>query len=288
MSPDDTTLTMGKNKHGHTRYRLTILNDNTLDTEFTTRVTRAKIIAAILGCVALVCILFYVILFATPIRKVLPGYLDSELKQQMMGDAFRIDSLEEKLSLQEAYLSLVRSMVSGSYEMDTTLSMDTLAIRQVAIMEASQDELKFRSQYEEAEKFNIHSISQQISTDGLLFYLPVKGAVDSLFNERDEHYGVDIAAERRQPVLSVLDGTVIFAGYTSAEEYVVMIQHNNDFISVYRQMSELLKNTGDAVKAGEAIAFVGRESVRTGVSHLHFELWYKGHPLNPLEYLLFQ
>jgi len=279
---------MAKNKHNKPSYRLTILNDNTLDTEYTTRFTRLKVSLMLGGFVVVVCFLFYVILFATPIRHILPGYLDPELKQQMMVDAFRMDSLSEQLDKQEHYLTLVRSMVSGTYIMDTTVSMDTLAARQEAIAGPSEAEKQFRAQYEESEKYNLSMIVPKPSTDGLLFYPPLKGSIDSLFNEKEQHYGIDIMAPRRQPVLSVLDGRVVFAGYTQTDGYVVMIQHNNDFISVYREMSESLKNTGSQVKAGEPIAFVGRDTGKEARPHLHFELWYKGLPLNPEDYILFQ
>ena len=278
---------MGKKKLGRIKYRITILNDNTLDTAYTARISRPKVIAAVIGIVAVICTLFFFILYATPIRNVLPGYLDPRLKQQMLNDAFRLDSLEDQMGRQEAYMALVRSMVSGRYVMDTTVSMDTLAARQIALMEASREELDFRSQYEEQEKFNIQAVNRKIPTEGLLFYRPLTGAIDSLFNEQAEHYGIDIAAARRQPVLAVLDGTVIFAGYTPADEYVVMVQHNTDFVSVYRQMSSLLKSTGEKVNAGEAIAFVGPDAGQKGRPHLHFELWYKGKALNPVDYIVF-
>ncbi|MDD2612831.1 MAG: M23 family metallopeptidase, partial [Bacteroidales bacterium] len=76
-------------------------------------------------------------------------------------------------------------------------------------------------------------------------------------------------------------------GYTTDYDYVIEVQHNNDYISVYKYMSELLKKQGDKVKAGEAIGIVGKSPARAGFPHLYFELWNKGVAINPQDYIVF-
>lgn len=280
------------NKQKHKRhvklFRLTILNENTLDMLFTMRLTKTKMWLYSVSVLAIVCLLFYIVLFATPIRHILPGYLDPKLKQQMLTDAFRLDALSQELDKQEAYLSVVKDMMSGEYEMDTTINLDSLAEQQAVILkETSELEKQYRQQYEEREKYNLTAFSPPVSTDGLLFYMPINGKVSRHYNQDEKHYAIDLSTTSRQAVMSVLDGRIIMASYTPDDDYVVMVQHNNDFVSVYRQLTEVLKTVGDEVKAGEAMAFVGRNASKSN-SHLHFELWYKGHPLNPEEYILFK
>lgn len=280
------------NKQKHKRhvklFRLTILNENTLDMLFTMRLTKTKMWLYSVSVLAIVCLLFYIVLFATPIRHILPGYLDPKLKQQMLTDAFRLDALSQELDKQEAYLSVVKDMMSGEYEMDTTINLDSLAEQQAVILkETSELEKQYRQQYEEREKYNLTAFSPPVSTDGLLFYMPINGKVSRHYNQDEKHYAIDLSTTSRQAVMSVLDGRIIMASYTPDDDYVVMVQHNNDFVSVYRQLTEVLKTVGDEVKAGEAMAFVGRNASKSN-SHLHFELWHKGHPLNPEEYILFK
>lgn len=280
------------NKQKHKRhvklFRLTILNENTLDMLFTMRLTKTKMWLYIISVLSIVCLLFYIVLFATPIKHVLPGYLDPKLKQQMLTDAFRLDVLSQELDKQESYMAVVKAMMSGEYEMDTTLNLDSLAAQQsVVLRETSDLEKQYRQQYEEREKYNLTAFTPHVSTEGLLFYLPINGKINQAFNANDKHYGIDLSTTSRQAVMSVLDGRIIMASYTPDDDYVVMVQHNNDFVSVYRQLTEVLKAVGDEVKAGEAMAFVGRNASKSN-SHLHFELWHKGHPLNPEEYILFK
>ena len=87
--------------------------------------------------------------------------------------------------------------------------------------------------------------------------------------------------------LLFLDGVIIFAGFTIETGYVIYIQHENNLVSVYKHNSELLKNIGDKVKAGEAIAIIGNTGHLSYGPHLHFELWHNGRALNPELYIDF-
>ena len=82
-------------------------------------------------------------------------------------------------------------------------------------------------------------------------------------------------------------GTVILSTYTAETGYLIEIQHNQDFVSVYKHCGSLLKREGDAVKGGEAIALVGNTGELSTGPHLHFELWHKGRAVNPELYIVF-
>jgi len=82
-----------------------------------------------------------------------------------------------------------------------------------------------------------------------------------------------------------MDGTVILSSFTANDGNIIQIQHANNLISVYKHNSALLKKSGDYVKAGESIAFIGNSGDHSDGPHLHFELWEGGIPVNPLDYL---
>jgi len=115
----------------------------------------------------------------------------------------------------------------------------------------------------------------------------LKGIVSAPFNASEGHYAVDIIAQPNARVSSVLDGTVIFADYTINTGYVIYVQHEKNIISIYKHNSELLKTTGDKIKAGEAIAIMGNSGELSTGPHLHFELWNNGVAVNPEQYIEF-
>ena len=88
-------------------------------------------------------------------------------------------------------------------------------------------------------------------------------------------------------ISSVLDGTVISSQWTAETGYVLMVQHENNYISVYKHNSVLLKEVGDFVLAGDYIAVVGNSGELSSGPHLHFELWNNGLPLNPTNFINF-
>ncbi len=119
------------------------------------------------------------------------------------------------------------------------------------------------------------------------FFNPLKGIITSEFDLSLNHYGIDIVSKENDAVKATLDGTVLFADWTVETGHVISIQHRDNYISVYKHNSVLLKKTGNFVKAGEPIAIVGESGELTTGAHLHFELWYNGTPVNPLEYIAF-
>lgn len=166
--------------------------------------------------------------------------------------------------------------------------MDSLTtVREDSLMERTQREAEFRKQYEETEKYNLTSITARPDIEGLIFYRPTRGMITEKFDADRKHYGTDIAANPGESVLATLDGTVILSTYTAETGYVIEVQHNQDFISVYKHCSSLLKREGDTVQAGEAIALVGNSGQLTTGPHLHFELWHKGRAVNPEQYIVF-
>ena len=154
-------------------------------------------------------------------------------------------------------------------------------------MERTQAEDEFRKQYEETERYNLTTIDNASVVTGLVFFRPTRGMITSEFDANTKHFGIDIAASPNESVLATLDGTVILATYTAETGYVIQLQHGQNLVSVYKNCGSLLKAVGDVVKAGEAIALVGKANEKTGGPHLHFELWNRGRALDPSKYIVF-
>jgi murein DD-endopeptidase MepM/ murein hydrolase activator NlpD len=124
------------------------------------------------------------------------------------------------------------------------------------------------------------------------FRWPVQGRITSGYGRRKHpilkrvhfHQGIDIAAPTGTPIVAARDGRVTFSGWKKQAGRVVILEHDDGFASVYAHTSENLVEVGDAVRAGEEIARVGRSGLTTG-PHLYLEVRRDGQHLNPLKVL---
>lgn len=270
------------------KYKLTILNENTLEEIVGLHVSKLNGLSVLLSVLAVLFLIAACIIAFTPLRNYLPGYMNSEVRSQIVQNALLTDSLQQVLDRQNLYIMNIQDIFSGKVRIDTVKSLDSLTTaRQDTLMERTKREEEFRHQYEESEKYNLGTITSQPDVNGLIFYRPTRGMVSDHFDEKKRHFATDIAANPNESVLATMDGTVILSTYTAETGYLIAIQHNQDFVSVYKHCGSLLKKQGDHVKGGEAIALVGNSGTLSTGPHLHFELWYKGRPVNPEKYIVF-
>jgi len=270
------------------KYKLTIINENTLEEVVGIHVSKFNGVSVLLTVFTFLFIVAALIVSFTPLRNYLPGYINSDVREQIVNNALRADSLQQLVERQNLYILNIQDIFKGVVRADSVHSLDSLTmVRSEELMERTAQEDAFRKQFEESEKYNLTNIQTEPDVDGLIFYRPTRGLLSANFSPENRHFGVDIAANPNESVLATLDGTVVLSGYTAETGYVIEIQHNRNFISVYKHCGSLLKQTGDKVKAGEVIALVGNTGAQTTGPHLHFELWRKGEALNPEKYIVF-
>ena len=120
----------------------------------------------------------------TPLRNYLPGYMNSEVREQVVNNALRADSLQQVLERQNLYVMNIQDIFRGDIKTDTVQSMDSLTAccARDSLMERTQREADFRKKYEEAEKYNLTNIAARTDADGLIFYLPTRGLVSAPFD----------------------------------------------------------------------------------------------------------
>ena len=113
------------------------------------------------------------------------------------------------------------------------------------------------------------------------FSRPINGFVSREFNPEEGHYGIDIVAKTGTPIYAAASGYVIFSDYTVDDGYMIIIIHPNDYISVYKHCSSLLKHKREKIIQSDMIALSGNTGHKSHGPHLHFEIWKNGQPLNP-------
>lgn len=265
------------------------MNESTLEEVWGFRLSQLSAFITIFAFAIFLIAITSIVIITTPIRNYLPGYLDMEVRNTIIQNALRADSLETELNLQSRYLQNVSAILSGTVTVDSIHMSDSAAfITADYDIPRSKKEETFLKDFEEEEKYNLTTLnSTPLIGEGVFFYKPVNGVISSHYDAEIQHYGIDLVAAPRESVLATLDGTVIYTGSDPEFGNVISIQHKNGFSSIYKHNEMLLKKIGDMVVAGEAIALIGNTGKLSTGPHLHFELWYKGTSINPEEFIAF-
>jgi murein DD-endopeptidase MepM/ murein hydrolase activator NlpD len=281
-----------KNKRNwRDKYKFAIYNDTTFEEVWRVRITQYNAFLLIAFLVLFLIGATTSIIAFTNIREFIPGYPDLTMRRNILMSAIRLDSLERELALRDKYFANLNAIISGKQPIEPIQRRDTAKNYEAIKFANSPDDQALRTKVEQEEQFNLilgPRINESTSLASLHFFPPVKGIVSGKYDLRTKHFGTDIVTKPKSPVLAALDGTVIFTGWTMETGYVIEIQHVNNLVSVYKHNASLLKEAGDLVRAGEAISVVGDSGeLYTSGPHLHFEIWYKGSPLDPEKHILF-
>ena len=124
------------------------------------------------------------------------------------------------------------------------------------------------------------------------FRWPIMGRINSPFGwrthpvtrRRDFHTGIDIKANRNDPIKAAGSGRVVYSGWMGGYGKVLVVEHNNGQSTLYAHCSTLLFGKGASVSSGQLIAKIGTTGRSTG-PHLHFEVRNGSSPVNPIKYL---
>jgi murein DD-endopeptidase MepM/ murein hydrolase activator NlpD len=281
-----------KKRSWRDKYRFSVTNDTTFEEVWRIRLTKYN------SFLLITFLLFFIIgstsllIAFTNLRELIPGYPDVTMRRNILLSAIRLDSLEKELDLRDKYFNNINAIIAGKSPADVYTLRDSTRNYKSITFRTSPEDSALRAQVEKDERYNLTlgpvEPESVTSLAGLHFFPPVKGIVSGKFDPRSRHFGTDIVTRPKSSVNAALDGTVIFTGWTMETGYVIEVQHSNNIVSVYKHNAALLKETGDMVRTGEAIAVVGDSGeLYTSGPHLHFEIWYKGSPLDPEKHITF-
>jgi len=270
-------------------YRLIIYNDSTIQTVFSIKLTPIKVLTlGSLGAILLI-LLTTVIIAYTPLRENIPGYPSAKVRQQILHNYILVDSLENEINVRDNYFLKIKTIFQGETPVDETANTNTeLKVAAPKFKSYNADSIFKDKLLEEKSNLSLQQNSKRLpSIANIHFFTPLRGLITNKFNPKTDHLAVDIVGKQNARISNVLDGTVIFAGWTMDTCYSIFIQHENNIISVYKHNAELLKTIGEKVKSGDVIAIMGNSGELTTGPHLHFELWHNGTALDPETYIDF-
>ena len=273
------------------KYRLILMNDSSLEEQVSFRFSALDVITVLtIGCVLLF-VFFLLLVGYTPLNEFVPGKASSSLHKELIAITLKTDSLEKKLLVNELYLKNITAIVSGEDPIN-------ISTENTLVLSASETELSFKKSKEDSllrlaveaeDKISISPTDKKDNLDmeSMLFFSPIKGVVTNGFDRKKNHFGTDIVAKQDEPIKCVFDGVVVISHWTSETGNVIGVQHANGMFSLYKHNSILFKRAGEYVKSGEVIAIIGNSGELSSGPHLHFELWHKGTPVNPENYISF-
>ncbi len=274
------------------KYRLVLFNETSFEERISFRLSRIQVFVFLLSmAITFVAITYFVIAY-TPLKEYIPGYPNVKQKKELYHLNRLADSLLADIQQKNLYIENIKRIIENKNPqapppepVGPVKNYDTIKDRK------SPEDSLLRETFENQTRFNLFPQSQAFSKNTAIynqnFFKPINGIITAKFAPLEKHYGIDIVAPHNDAVKSVLDGTVILSAWTLETGYVIVIQHSGNLISVYKHNAVLLKHEGDLVKAGEPIAIAGNSGEITSGPHLHFELWYNGNPVNPVNYINF-
>ncbi|MCV6629791.1 MAG: M23 family metallopeptidase [Flavobacteriaceae bacterium] len=272
------------------KYRLVVLNEGTYEEKISFKLSRLNVfVAGTIFAFFLVAITTVIIAF-TPLREYIPGYASTALKRQAAELTYKTDSLEAVIRKTDAYIGSITKVLRGEVKPQEISSDSVFEKQQMNLgdidLSPIEEDLQLRETVALEDKYNFFEGTDNNISASL--YAPLKGSLSDVYNMQTKHYAVDVVAPIGSPIKAVADGTVIFAEWTVETGYVMILEHQQGLISVYKHNGSLMKEQGELVKAGEVIASVGNTGEFTTGPHLHFELWSNGYPVNPTNYIDFE
>ena len=277
-------------------YRLIVLKEDTLEKVRSQHFRlRPLIIYGIIAFIGIMLITSTIIAF-TPVKRLIPGYAEITENRVYIDMLNRVQELEKKSEDQALYITKLSNLLTGehqSYEQhfdgDENLSQKIGSlVKRIEEDDSLREKVTIRSSAslslpgQNAENYNEEGIMERVLIP------PVRGILSASYTKAEGHLGVDILAPAETPVKSIDQGVIIAADWTMETGYTIGIQHKDNLISYYKHNSSLLKDIGQSVEAGEAIAIIGNTGHLTSGPHLHFELWYDGNALDPADYINFE
>jgi len=268
------------------KYRFVIMTDSSFEEKLSVKLSRLNVIAFV-GTLVFFCFFSTMLLITyTPLSEYVPGKSSVEVQKGLIELNIKSDSLEVILLNRSIYLENINKIINGEELVNPENSEEITNTQNPISFEKSIEDSLFRVKVETEDKSSIYK-KDNTDNNNLMFFSPLSGLISDGYNNKTKHFGIDLVAKEKSRISSVLEGTIVISHWAYETGYIVGVQHSNDYLSFYKHNSVLLKSVGDYVNAGDHIAIIGNSGELSSGPHLHFELWHKGVPVNPENYISF-
>lgn len=253
------------------RYRMVFINDNTLNTVWTLRLTRMRVWGLTALCVAAIAALVVCVVVWSPVSYLLPGYMRPDQRRTTVDNTLRVDSLLAAAETQNAYLANIINVICDPDSAPAAIAPEAPAEIGDTLMTATANERAFVESWLQRERGNL-SVLSPIVAEGMLFRTPALGA--TLVEGSDS----ELTVGRAEPVVAIADGIVVDVRADGSGRNVAIIQHANDFLSIIAGLGDVTVSAGRRVVAGQVLGRAGADG------RISIAVWHRGtlQPLAPL------
>lgn len=283
-----------------TRYRFSINAEENHEEKFNFILTPQRIIVVTATAAVLLIAFTAFIISVTPLKYYIPGYTSLEEHRMYLQVSAQVDSISQLVKQNQQYLDNFYNVINEkNIEDENSVVMDKSRMASHELKERNDEEMEAMREVEmqandlltnylrtEEENSKL-PVSHRADISNIMLSAPATGILIQGFDLARNHYGIDIQNKKNTVITSVAEGIIIYTGFDPTNGNTIVIQHPGNIISIYKHNEVLLKSVGARVNMGEAIAKMGSSGQGRMIdSHLHFELWYNGFPVNPLDYIV--
>lgn len=292
-------------EHLEKKFLLIIRNEETLEQTASYRLTLQNLYLLACSLILIFGIVFFFLIIFTPIKKYIPGYGELSSQSEYVLLEKKLQELDKNIRARDTYIDAYERVLDGKPEKtsDIAKNVQIKLVKPEVEPKVKEDSL-LRAEFEAVlakerkgkanssenarpSAFIKSGSSNSYDYASVPLHAPCRGPLGARYNPENGHLGVDIIAAKNTPIKATLEGTVMQADWSIENGHTIAIQHENNLVSMYKHNSAILKKVGVRVKSGEAIAIIGNTGSLTDGPHLHFELWYKGKPVDPTAFIRF-
>ena len=271
--------------------RLSMLNATDNVEEWYTHISPAGLLAAFLAFALLLFILILSIVAYTPVLELLPGYRveAARSRENLMQSVIRLDSMERMMNDMITYNNNIALIMEGKTPVVRTVGKeDSIRTNKTLVVPSREDSL-LRAELEGEGPYSLgQSTGGGAARKPIEMVAPIEGIVIERFDIKRENFGIRIAASPDTQIVAADDGVVVMNLWTPETGYLIEIQHSNNLISIYKNLSKSLVAKGQRIKRGGVIGSNMEVLADGGDAKIfEFELWSNGKPVDPESYIVF-
>ena len=207
------------------KYKLTFFNESSLEDVWTICFSRFGAIMTAILLIGLIVVAILSVIVGTPVKNLLPGYLKTEERIEMVDKILRVDSLAAEVQRRDAYIKNLASILTGEIKIDSIGQQadSLLSTTTDTLLPESKLMANYIKQYEQEEKYTLNVFTPTTPIDGKLFYPPLKGKIIKAYNPKEGHSVSTYNAPEIQ----------LFLPYSMARLFPPVIQSITDMSYIY-------------------------------------------------------